>query len=271
MPEVKTRLDYNNGENVVPKGHIRVGASGIAKFITSTRQFWGELMLGEEGFVGSTASVLGTCTHFYGEDSLLNGEVDQAEIEKYIEKHPHLDQDFIREQHPIMGGALLDYIQSNLSGTLVPERFVFEEILPGIGVGGSIDLIAGDTIIDWKTTSALSAPKTMSYQYRLQLLTYAWILRKQGHTINRIRIVYITTNVTGRVSETTGKPMKDYPTDVTVLNEQITDEDMDMIEGIINVICHSVKRWQEVPADRFLLAQDWRLKPNPARKRILFK
>lgn len=271
MANSSTRLDYNNGVGIIPKGHIRVGASGIAKYVTSTRAFWGELMLGEDGFMGSTASVLGTCTHFYGEDFIQNGTVDEEEIEKYINKFPHLDQAYIREQHPIMGSALLDYIDTSPSGTLIPEKFVFEEILPGIGVGGSIDLIAGDTIVDWKTTSALSAPKTMSYQYKLQLLTYAWILRKQGHEINRIRIVYITTNITGRVSETTGKPMKDYPTDVSVLDEQITEEDMEMIEGIINVIAASVKRWQDVPTDRYLLAQDWRLRPNVARKRMLFK
>ncbi len=138
---------------------------------------------------------------------------------------------------------------------------------------GAEDLVSrvdtlGDTIVDWKTTSALSAPKVMSYQYKLQLLTYAWILRKQGHQINRIRIVYITTNVVGRVSETTGKPMKDYPTDVSVINEQITEEDMDMIGGLINVICHSVKRWQDVPTDRYLLAQDFRLKPKTAKRKL---
>ena len=47
---------------------------------------------------------------------------------------------------------------------------------------------------------------------------------------------------------------------VKVLDNLITDEDYEYISDIIQLIAESVHRWNTVPADRYLLAQDYKLK-----------
>ncbi len=276
-----TKLDYNNGENIVPEGNIRVSASGIAQYFERTRLFWGKLMLGETGFTGSTASVLGTCVHYTAEMVGTKGEwteEDEQEIEKYIQQFENpldvaydqeIDCDLIRAQWPIMARTLAeDYLAHNKPVSC--EDFLYEELLPGIGVGGSCDAISGAVspvgklqngiIIDYKTTSAKTAPSVITFAHRLQLLTYAWLYTKRGHHVDRIRIVYITRDDSNRISETTGKPLKSYTSTAVAVTEVITPTDLKYIESCINVITDSIDCWQKVPTMRYIIAQDFRLK-----------
>ena len=269
------KLDYYNGKNEVPEGTFRISASSISKFFDHTRQWWGENLLGEEGFNSSTASVLGTCVHYVAEQYSKTRKItdaDKAEIEAYIvqeaEKNPEVEADIVREQYKPMAEELVrNFLVSNMPTN--SEDFMFEEILPGIGVGGSCDYYdeKTGTVGDYKTTGALNAPTYISKAYKWQLLVYAWLYRKQDLPVNRIKIIYVTRNTVGRVSEKTGKPMKDYPSTVTTITEEITDEDLDFIESIINQIAHSVQLWKTQPELHWALAQDFRLfkptKPNP--------
>lgn len=276
---MSNKLDYYNGTNEVPEGSFRISASSISKFFYDTRQWWGENLLEEEGFLSSTSSVLGTCVHYVAEMYGKNKEVsdeDKLEIEKYItqeaSKNESIDAELIREQYKVMGENLINsFIISN--PPTHQEEFMYKEILPGIGVGGSNDYFneKTGTVADYKTTSSLTAPTSISYPYRLQLLVYAWLYQQRGFNVNRIQIVYVTRNTVGRVSEKTGKPMKDYPTTVKVLSEQVTEEDMEFIESVINIVADSVKTWKEKPELRYLLAQDYRLKEAPKKVEPIFK
>ena len=115
-------------------------------------------------------------------------------------------------------------------------------------------------LIDYKTTSNLNPPEEIPSYYRYQLLAYAYMYNKMGIPINRIRIVWITNNVVGRISEKTGKPMKDYPATVGVCTETITNEDLDFIESIFKLICETVEAYQANPSLAYLLFKDYRLK-----------
>ena len=228
--------------------------------------------MGESGFTGSTASVLGTCVHYcaerYASTQDVNSE-DVAEIEAYIaqecSKDPSIESHVILANYKPMAESLIKTFVAKAIPTHT-EEFMYKEILPGIGVGGSCDYYRNGTIGDYKTTSALTAPKTISKAYKFQLLVYAYLFREQGLPADRIQIIYVTRNVTNRISEKTGKPMQDYPSQTTVLSEQITSEDMDFIESIIHLIAHSVDTWNKHPELRYLLAQDWRLHPSQTQK-----
>jgi len=261
-------LDYNNGEHIVPDGAFRISPSGIARFFTAPTAWWRENLLGEAGFEGSTASVLGTCVHYCAERYALTGTLsdeDKQHIEDYIDqesaKNSEVDPDIIRTQFKIMATNLInEYLIYNHPQEVEP--FVVETILPNIMVGGSIDNITNNIIVDYKTSSLTKLPDTIKFEYRLQLLTYAWIKRKQGTPIDRIRIVYVSRDKPGKISDKTGKQLKSYPSQVKVLTENVTQEDFDYIEGIINLIAHSVQLWNEQPELRYALAKDWRLHPS---------
>jgi len=268
-------LSYNNGVGILKPGDFRISASGIARFYTAPTAWFRENLLGESGFISSTSSVLGTCCHYVAEIYAKTRDFTTAnkqEIEDYIVAHTtpgydlynaEVDGTIIREQYKIMAQNLVTtYLAYNMPVQVEP--FVTEEILPGIFVGGSIDNVSPGMIVDYKTTSTSKIPDSIKFEYKLQLLTYAWILRKQGTPIDRIRIVYISREVVGEISPKTGKQFKSYPSEVKVLTENVTEQDFEYIEGIIHLIAESVDRWKKVPTDRYLLAKDYRLKFSDA-------
>jgi len=94
---------------------------------------------------------------------------------------------------------------------------------------------------------------------------YCWLLRQEGMDIDRIRIVYITTNEVGRVGKPTktnpnGGKLKDYPTTVTTITEVIGDQDYEFIDNIMNLIVDTVVKGIENPELKYLLYKDYRLK-----------
>ena len=260
-------FEYNNGDEVT-NGAFRIGASQLSKFFDKTSEWYHEQLLGAEGFTGNTATHLGTIVHAGIEMFVLEGSVDWDAIEAHIDsiKDPEIDKYHIRNQYELMIEAALPYVTAHMPSEV--EKFVFHEVLPNIGVGGSIDAIRGDTIMDWKTTSAKSPPKRFSRNYWFQQMTYAWVLKQQGIDINYLKLVFISTSITGRVSEKTGKPLKDYPSEIFVLTEEVTEEGLELIGSCIGIIAESVQTWNNKPELRHLLAQDSRLRPKP--KPILF-
>lgn len=277
-------FEYNDGKGIVPEGAFRISASQVSKFFDYTAQWYREHLLGEAGFMGNTATELGNCVHVGIEMFVREGEVDYDALEAYIDKItiPEIDIARIRNQYGPMLDVALPYVRRNRPTEV--EKFVFHEILPGIGAGGSIDALRGPTkvledgtitypdgvtIMDWKTTSMKSPPTKFSRNYWFQQMTYAWVLKQMGIRVKWLKLVYITQSDLGRVSEKTGKPLKDYPSQVAAVTEEVTDENLELIGSCLQVIAESVKTWQEKPELRYLLAQDMRL--APAKKPILFK
>lgn len=260
----KDYFTYNKGTDVT-NGAFRISASQVSKFFDSTSQWYHENLLGEEGFTGNTATYLGTVIHAGIEMFVTEGNVDWEALQLYIDSidHPEVDNDYITSQYESMIAAALPYVEANMPDFV--EEFVFHEILPGIGAGGSIDAryVAKKRLKDWKTTSAKSPPTKFSRAYWFQQMVYAWVLKQKGIDIDYIDLVYITTSETGRVSEKTGKPLKDYPSTCTVVTEEVTQESLDLIGSCLGIIAESVDTWNKSPELRHLLAQDSRCKVKP--------
>ena len=263
----KNYFEYNNGEDVT-NGAFRISASQLSKFFDRTSEWYHENLLGAEGFTGNTATNLGTVVHAGIESYVLEGFANYAAIEEYLSSitDPEIDVGYIRNQYPYMIEAVIPYVQDHMPTEV--EKFVFHEILPGIGAGGSIDALRGDTIMDWKTTSSKTPPTRFSRNYWFQQMTYAWVLKQQGIDIRFLKLVYITQNETGRVSEKTGKTLKDYPSEYSVVTEEVTQDGLDLIESCLQIVAESVQTFRDKPELRHLLAQDGRLKPKA--KPILF-
>jgi len=264
-------FSYNDGKGVVPENVFRISPSGLSRFFDRTTEWYREHLLGEEGFTGSTSTALGTCVHAGAEMFVKDGEVSHEQILQYIEELPRdIDKYFIKEQYPIMLDTLIEvYLRHNMPSAT--ELFLAEELNDKVWVGGSIDSIIGNKIVDYKTTSAKSFPTKVPRAYWFQQITYAWLANKKGYNIDTFKLVYISTNEVGRISEKTGKPMKDYPSRVFELDYLITDDDFDIIENTLKLIAESVKLWEEKPEFRHLLAQDMRLAPKQPPKLFINK
>jgi hypothetical protein len=269
----KDYFTYNEGTNIT-KGAFRISASQFSKFFDSTSEWYRTQLLGEEGFTGNTATNLGSVVHAGIEMFVTEGAVDWDALHKHIVNinDPEVDNQHILEHYVPMIDAALPFVEDNMPSEV--EKFIFHEILPGIGAGGSIDALRGNadsgyTIMDWKTTSAKTPPKNFSRSYWFQQMLYAWVLKQQGINVNYVKLVFISKADINRVSEKTGKALKDYPSVCTVLTEEVTDAKLELVGSCLALIAESVRTWHEHPELRHLLSQDQRLKSKP--KPTLFK
>lgn len=264
----KDYFSYNPG--TFPADSFRISPSQLSRFFDTTSQWWREFYLGEApAFTGSTASHLGTCVHAAAAMYHDSQSIDHAAILSYIDSLPSdIDKAEIRFQYPLMANTLIQSYLSRNTHTY-SEEFVSHELLPNIFVGGSIDASTPNIVVDFKTTSSKTAPTSFPRPYYFQLLTYAWLLRKQGRPIDQLRLVYVTRTIDGGYSEKTGNKLKDYPSTCTVLNHLITQADWDLIDGCLNLIADSIAFAKANPQSLYLLAQDFRLRTTPAP--LLFK
>jgi len=268
---MKTELDYNTGEGLLPKGAFRISPSQFNTFMTRPHVWYREQVLGEEGFTGNTASVLGTVVHYVAEcvGKLLEPSIGQIEL--YISKFEgdeDVDCSIVRNSYKQMAETLVnDYVLKNMPTEVEP--FVKYELQPNYYPSGSIDAISrnidysGDSyIVDYKTYNSKTKPRKIPMKYMYQLLIYAYICRKNDKHIDAVRLVYINRNIDGGISEKTGNPLKSYPPEVTVLTETITDEDMEFIESLLNLCIDTVQTAKSNPELVYMLFRDYRLKLN---------
>lgn len=283
---MQTKLDYISGSSVIPKGSVGISPSQLHKFFDKPHEWYRENVLGEEGFTGSTASYLGTIVHFIAEDFANRRKVDKAEIHRYLYKelvsdksipledfedeeiselylqeladNPDVDIFTILDQYKPMGNCLIQNLRLDMPDET--EQLISAEVLPGYFACGSCDARKGDMVIDYKTTSDKTPKSYIPYAYKLQLLTYAWIYRQNGTQINRIQIKWTTREEIGRVSEKTGKPMKDYPAQTATVEEVVTEEDYEFIESLLKLVAESMMASDKYPELRHIIWKDYRLK-----------
>jgi hypothetical protein len=269
--KIITELDYYDGADLLAEGDFRISPSGMSKFFSATSKWYREGFLGEKNFESSTAAVLGTIVHYIAEQFAKEQTLSdhaREQIDLYIKKYCSIqsadynievDKQIILAQYKLMAEELINsYVATHIPDEF--EKFMLHDFGDGVQIGGSCDAYQNSGVVgDYKTTSAKTAPTRISYPYKVQLLTYAWLFRKRGMPANTIRLIFVNRSDIGRVSEKTGKPLKQYPSEVTIVEEVITSEDWEFIEGVIDIMHRSVLTWQNHPELRHLIAQDSRL------------
>lgn len=261
MQEELKSMDYKDQyTDLIPENVFRISPSMIYKFTERKWEWYRNQVLGETTFEGNTSTVLGTCIHRVAEEFIKTGKVDKQALFDYVDKQSiDIDVEFIKQQIKPMGNALLDYFR--VYGLPNKSEFrIATELMEGVWVGGTVDAMIGTTIIDIKTTSEKSPKMYIPNNYKWQLLTYAWIARKLGIEVNTIQILWVTNDETGRVSETTGKRLKDYPAQVVPVTNIITEEDMQFIEDYLKLIGETYLESLKQPNIKHLLFSDYRLK-----------
>ena len=259
-------FEYHNE----PKdGVFRISASQFSKFVDRPWDWYREHILGEDGFTGSTSSVLGTIIHTAAERVANNLPFTKEHVEEFLATitDPEIDKSTIREQYPLMAAELINsYVLPNKQSFHEAEPFLTIDLGSDIEVGGSIDRVesCGDggtyRIIDFKSYHSKTKPKKIPQGYKYQLLIYASVYSKCKQPISEIRLVYINRHIDGGFSEKTGKPLKSYPPEVTVLTEPVTADDIAYIDSMIDMCRETLLAAEAHPELIWLLFRDPRLK-----------
>lgn len=289
MNKFKTKLDYVSGASILPDGAFGISPSQLATFFSSPTQWYNEQVKGNKAeFQGNTSSYLGTIVHFIAESYTKTGTYSESEIYKYLIKElcseledlpdfsdseacqeyllenadkPDIDVSIILEKFEDMGGHLIDYLDK-VGTPSNAEDLIKAEVKDGVYVSGSCDAYDADrkTITDYKTTSITSPKDTIPYNYKLQLLCYAYIYRALGYEVEKIEIVWVTQPQLNRISEKTGKPLKDYPCKVVTATHYLTPDDWEFIESVLYLVAETVKADKDYPELRHIIWKDYRLK-----------
>lgn len=247
---------------------LKISPSSFGSFITTPWNWYRQQILGLDKFEYNTMSVTGTIVHYCAEMVAKDQEVNEDYIEEYISSHEENEnycQQTVRDNWYEMAAVLINsYVILEKCNYLATEKEVFSEVSKGIYAAGTLDAIQGSKsdcmLVDYKTYSSKTKPKTIPYNYKYQLMVYAWILRKLGYEVTRVRLVYVNRRIDGGLSEKTGKPLKSYPPEVTVLTEVITEEDFDFIESMLELCGDSIKVAEEHTELTHLIFHDPRLK-----------
>jgi len=259
-------LDYVT--TPMPDGGVfKIRPSSFAKFIQYPHNFYRDEVLGENPFTYNTSSVIGTIVHYCCECVAKEEEVNMDHVNDYIwskERHEEYDPDIVSAQFRLMAETIVnDYVLEQQDFLEIETSHVVE-IKDGYYVGGTIDALQGVKtdccITDYKTYNSKTKPKAIPANYKYQLLTYAWILRKLGYNVTRIRLVYVNRNIDGGISEKTNKPLKSYPPEVTVLTETIEPSDFDFIEGLLDLCVDTMLASKAHPELNHVIWHDPRLK-----------
>ena len=245
---------------------FKISPSKFSDFISSPHNWYRTEVLGENKFSHNTSSVLGKVVHYCAEQVSKGDEVDKDAIRHHVSKQEikdDYDPQTVMDNYVSMAETLVnDYVLEN--DFLEVETPHIAEIKDGYYAGGTVDRIQGimeDCMVcDYKSYHSKTKPKAIPQNYRYQLLVYCWILIQCGYNPTRIRLIYINRNIDGEISQSTGKRLKSYPPEVTVLTETITPDDIDFIEGLLHLCVDTVEAGKKFPELTHVIWHDPRLK-----------
>lgn len=287
-----SKLTYVSGASILSEGDFGISPSQLATFFSSPTQWHNEQVLGNKAeFQGNSSSYLGTVVHYVAEAYTKTGKVDLSEIYKYLfielcsdqssppdfsnheeaEEYllenadkPDIDIAKILGKFRDMGNMLIEYIDRTGKPSH-SEDLVKARVEGNYYVSGSLDAYdeRTKTITDYKTTSLTKPKETIPYNYKLQLLCYAYIYRELGFEVERIQIVWITQPDVNRISEKTGKPLKDYPCQVVPVTYVLQEEDWNLIDSILKLVAETVQASKDNPELKHIIWKDYRLKEKP--------
>ena len=252
-----SRKPYDLGDY---KGKYVVSASSIDTFFKDTREFL-NIIEGKPTFKGNDATVLGTLVHYIASQTIMNKEINKEDMfDFYCENSEYVTYGDILDKAFEISETLIPYIKNNIYNyKFCEDRFKYQ-ISDNLMLCGTTDLVVGDELIDFKTTRDQKKIDTFPEHYISQLSTYIYLLRKNNIEINRFALIWITVPNTNRISDKTGKRLKEYPTQINKISMEVNDEVLDNIEKKINLIRDSIELSISNPEYKHIIFKDYDLK-----------
>ena len=207
-------------------------------------------VLGEAQFQGNTSSVLGSIVHGLAEMYVKGKDTSSEMVEAYLRRQllkPDVNIQEVRELYPDMAAALInEYIRYNKPTEV--ERSLCYEVKDGVYVAGTFDNRTNTIIVDYKNVGTKPNTTKIPWNYYIQLMAYAWMMKQEGTPIDRIRLVYVV------------RPTKTLPIRVFKVTQIINDDDYQNIEDVLNLIADTVLLGKERPELNYLLYKSMQLK-----------
>ena len=244
-------FEYNELE--MPKDCIfKISPSQIDKFFKYPSVWYKEEVLKEKEDFKNTAMSLGTVCHYiYEQVGLgLSDSIDTEYIENQIETlsgYEDVDTaEVIRQYRGLCNVVVNEYIINNMPTHT--EYPTYAEVTGNVYVGGTIDNITNSIVVDYKTVATKPSVTNIPFNYKIQLLAYAYALSRSNHFIDRIRLVYGV------------KPTKTLPARCFVVTEEITYEDWNLIEDTLKLMAETIIKVKKQPELTHLLFKSMKLK-----------
>lgn len=237
-----------------------ISPSSIGKFFNYPKVWYNECYEGlPSDFKGNTATVTGTICHWIYEQLTkdknvqLDREIINQQLDEYLTVCPNPDVDVkqVKIDYPLVSSAVVNgyLLEANSKGMLVKsEEQVVGKVIDKVYVAGTCDRIEGDCVVDFKTVATKPNDTVIPFDYKIQLLAYAYALRQKGYEINRIRLVYGV------------KPTIRLPARCIVVTEQIDFMAEKLVDDTLKLIAETVCYVKDNPNMAYLLFKSMDLK-----------
>ena len=258
-------IGYRDKTKDIPEDKYLFSVTSMLNFDNNKSEFFNRVLLNNPTNTISKNTILGTIIHHLIETVLTNKTTSLDEINNYIDSFSsellYEDLDWVKQKFLEMKDYVVSYYDNRFVKPDKVEYNIIQQVSENVFIGGTLDCLEADgELKDFKTTTQLSQIQTISPNYKLQLHTYAYLLRLQGINVNTLTIEYIRVPETNRVSEITGKPLKDYPCQIYAISELIDEELIENIKNKIQIISEQIEFILKNPNTLWLFAQDVNLK-----------
>lgn len=239
---------------VMPKGGHRclISPSSLSNLYLNPGEWYNTAVLGNPAkFTGNEATTIGSICHYiyeretFGEE--WNIENIREQLTEYAQMRPELELDVptVMDSAISTAMAVIANYPLNNPGVSV-EHSVLAEVGDKIYIGGHVDRIEGNRIVDFKTVAKKPGDK-ISLGHKLQLMAYVAALNIVAgkQYIDEISIVYGV------------KPTKTMGARCFVTTEKIEEEHIKLIEYTINYIRCALEKCDKDPSLVPLIFRDF--------------
>ena len=239
-------IGYDDKRKQIGGDDYLFSVTQMNEFFINPNNFFRKVILKEDIPFATDSTALGTLIHYAISQAHMRDELHDNEIKEYLDSLSefNINYPWIMDKFNQMKDLVVPYAR-NLS-IAEPDEFEKAHLLKldeHIYLGGTLDCRYSNIIIDYKTTSKLTITENdeLPEKYINQLYTYAYMLHQEGIAVDKVAVMYMTIPEVGRISEKTGKAMKDYPCRCFVVEKYLQQEKMDEIVKRIELIKETIK------------------------------
>jgi hypothetical protein len=221
----------------VEEGEVLLSPSSLSQMFDNPYAWYKTYILKEKSFNGNDNTYLGSLLHNRIENYYLgsrNGGYTPNKDDEvaYLDSNNAIDSWGIMEALEPMYNTWVEQYGKKFPKPNELELTLTYKPTDGFVLGGSIDAIVGNTVVDWKTSAK---SKSSLADYKMQLYIYAYIARKNGFDINHVCVVNIV------------KPTVKGEVKVNVLTEPIDEDYMTELLRLIRIKVKAIRMAKNMP------------------------